>query len=302
MTRRFRPRISPWQSSGWRWPRQSRLRRLPGRDEDAFANALFSIKWRVEFRPEVEQDVAVAWYEARRPGLGVEFAEEIIRILDALSENPLLNSRRHSVKDVRWRYPARFPYCVIYEARKSDHTVTVPPCSMRRQVTVGGGPGYESDRRVARLLVRRSGRIETNHEESGHAEARRSPGTRFRACSLCYAKPKRISPKRPCGYEGREAGLGLELTAEIRGAIERAVERSLTCLRLRKHPEVAESLPGDFPIGSSSLCAATRSLFSLFCTRRATIATGKDEYEPSSSEGAFRQVCRTVSRCSPAPR
>jgi hypothetical protein len=26
-------------------------------------------------------------------------------------------------------------------------------------------------------------------------------------------------------YEGREAGLGLELTAEIRGAIQRAVER-----------------------------------------------------------------------------
>ena len=26
-------------------------------------------------------------------------------------------------------------------------------------------------------------------------------------------------------YKGREAGLGLELTAEIRGAIQRAVER-----------------------------------------------------------------------------
>ena len=67
----------------------------------------------------------MASYETRRPGLGVEFVEEIIRILDALSENPLLNSRRHSVKDVRWRYPARFPYRVIYEARESDHTVTV---------------------------------------------------------------------------------------------------------------------------------------------------------------------------------
>ena len=30
------------------------------------------MKWRVEFRPEVEQDVAeaAAWYEARQPGLG----------------------------------------------------------------------------------------------------------------------------------------------------------------------------------------------------------------------------------------
>ena len=30
------------------------------------------MKWRVEFRPEVEQDVAeaAAWYEARQPGWG----------------------------------------------------------------------------------------------------------------------------------------------------------------------------------------------------------------------------------------
>ena len=85
------------------------------------------MKWRVEFRPEVEADVAeaAAWYEARQTGLGAEFVEEIIRVWDALSENPLLNSRRHSVKDTRWRYPARFPYRVIYEARERDRTVVV---------------------------------------------------------------------------------------------------------------------------------------------------------------------------------
>lgn len=83
------------------------------------------MKWRLEFRPEVEADVAEAWYDARQPGLGAEFVEEIICVWDALLENPLLNSRRHSVKDIRWRYPARFPYRVIYEARESDHTVTV---------------------------------------------------------------------------------------------------------------------------------------------------------------------------------
>jgi hypothetical protein len=46
------------------------------------------MKWRVEFRPEVEADVAeaAAWYEARQTGLGAEFVEEIIRVWDALSE------------------------------------------------------------------------------------------------------------------------------------------------------------------------------------------------------------------------
>jgi plasmid stabilization system protein ParE len=48
-------------------------------------------------------------------------------------------------------------------------------------------------------------------------------------------------------YEGREAGLGLELTAEIGGAIQRAFERPLTYLRLRKHPEVRRILARRFP-------------------------------------------------------
>jgi plasmid stabilization system protein ParE len=53
------------------------------------------MSWRVEFRPEVEKDVAeaAAWYEARQPGLGAEFVEEIARVWDALAENPLLNAR-----------------------------------------------------------------------------------------------------------------------------------------------------------------------------------------------------------------
>ena len=75
------------------------------------------MNWRVVIRPEVEQDVAeaAAWYESRQPGLGVEFVEEVIRVWDALAENPLLNSRRHPRKNIRWRYPDRFPYRVIYE-------------------------------------------------------------------------------------------------------------------------------------------------------------------------------------------
>jgi plasmid stabilization system protein ParE len=48
-------------------------------------------------------------------------------------------------------------------------------------------------------------------------------------------------------YEDREAGLGLELTAEIRGAIERAAERPLTYLRFRKDPEIRRILARRFP-------------------------------------------------------
>jgi toxin ParE1/3/4 len=85
------------------------------------------MNWRVEFRPEVETDVAeaVAWYEARQSGLGAEFVEEIVRVWEALAGNPQLGCRRHPTKNIHWRYPDRFPYRVIYEVNEPEHTVIV---------------------------------------------------------------------------------------------------------------------------------------------------------------------------------
>ena len=85
------------------------------------------MSWRVEFAPQVERDVAAAaaWYELRRPGLGVRFVEEIIRAWDALADDPLLYCRRHPTKNIRWRYPEKFPYRVIYEVNESEKVVRV---------------------------------------------------------------------------------------------------------------------------------------------------------------------------------
>jgi plasmid stabilization system protein ParE len=85
------------------------------------------MKWRVEFRPEVEQDVAeaAAWYESRQAGLGTKFIEEIVEVWTALADNPTLSSRRHLTRNIRWRYPNRFPYRVIYEVLEKEQAVIV---------------------------------------------------------------------------------------------------------------------------------------------------------------------------------
>jgi toxin ParE1/3/4 len=85
------------------------------------------MKWQVVARPQAEDDIleAVAWYDGQRAGLGDEFTEEILAIFDALEANPLLSSRYHRTKNIRWRYPRRFPYRVIYEVLEDDRLVII---------------------------------------------------------------------------------------------------------------------------------------------------------------------------------
>jgi len=85
------------------------------------------MKWKVVARPEAENDVleAANWYNSQRPGLGDEFVEEILAVFDALEVNPLLHCRRHPTKNIRWRYPERFPYRVIYEVAEEENLVVI---------------------------------------------------------------------------------------------------------------------------------------------------------------------------------
>lgn len=85
------------------------------------------MKWRVVARPQAKDDVleAADWYDAQRAGLGDEFIEEVLSVFDALETNPLLYYRRHPTKNIRWRYPKRFPYRVIYEVIEDERLVVI---------------------------------------------------------------------------------------------------------------------------------------------------------------------------------
>jgi hypothetical protein len=50
------------------------------------------MSWRVVVRPEIEHDLADAadWYDSREDGLGDRFLAEVLLVLDALVDNPML--------------------------------------------------------------------------------------------------------------------------------------------------------------------------------------------------------------------
>jgi len=85
------------------------------------------MSWHVVVRPEVVEDIteAAGWYDSRCDGLGDQFVEQVFRVFDALEINPLLNSRHHPRKGIRWRYPERFPYRIIYEVSESERSVII---------------------------------------------------------------------------------------------------------------------------------------------------------------------------------
>lgn len=74
------------------------------------------MSYRLVVRPEVDADLieAEAWYEQQEAGLGREFLKAARETIDRLSANPLLYQIRSRRKQVRWAYPRRFPYRIVF--------------------------------------------------------------------------------------------------------------------------------------------------------------------------------------------
>ena len=74
------------------------------------------MSYRLVVRPEVDADLleAEAWYEEKQPRLGHEFLRAARETMARLPQNPLLYRIRHRTKQVRWTYPRRFPYRIVF--------------------------------------------------------------------------------------------------------------------------------------------------------------------------------------------
>jgi plasmid stabilization system protein ParE len=72
------------------------------------------VKYELKVRPEASADIAEAfsWYEDQRPGLGVEFEEELDRTFGYIIDMPLAS--RLMGRSVRRGLMRRFPFSVYY--------------------------------------------------------------------------------------------------------------------------------------------------------------------------------------------
>lgn len=75
------------------------------------------------FRPEAQIELleAQAWYEARSPGLGFEFARAIDAAVTRALRTPLTFPRIEA--EFRHVAARKFPYSIIYDASESELVV-----------------------------------------------------------------------------------------------------------------------------------------------------------------------------------
>lgn len=74
------------------------------------------MKWRIDLGSEAGADIdsAAAWYEEQRKGLGRDFVQAIREAMVSLARGPLIPRLQHRTAGIRWVYPKRFPYRIIY--------------------------------------------------------------------------------------------------------------------------------------------------------------------------------------------
>ena len=88
---------------------------------------------------EVELNLAIEWYEAREPGLGLDFAAQVYAAIQRALAFPL--AWQEMGGDIRRALVHRFPYGVLYVPER-DRVLIIAVMHLHRQ------PDYWQDRKA----------------------------------------------------------------------------------------------------------------------------------------------------------
>ncbi|HEY6460223.1 MAG TPA: type II toxin-antitoxin system RelE/ParE family toxin [Polyangiaceae bacterium] len=96
---------------------------------------------RLRVAPGAEEELAeaAAWYEARRPGLGIELVAVIDRELEEIAAAPSLHALWRTDRPYRHRAVRRFPYVIFFRAEVGEVFIVAIAHARRR-------PGYWAGR------------------------------------------------------------------------------------------------------------------------------------------------------------
>ena len=80
---------------------------------------LRSVTCQLTIHPDALADIETAgvWNEERQPGLGADFSRTVRQAIDTLPANPLIYCVRERRRQVRWFFPPRFPYRIVYRVK-----------------------------------------------------------------------------------------------------------------------------------------------------------------------------------------
>jgi len=79
----------------------------------------------LHIRPDALADIeqAADWYDEQQPGVGANFIQAVQKTIRALPVAPLIHRLRDRQRNIRWCYPARFPYRIICRVQKKRITI-----------------------------------------------------------------------------------------------------------------------------------------------------------------------------------
>jgi plasmid stabilization system protein ParE len=96
---------------------------------------------RLRIAPEAEEELgeAAAWYEAKRPGLGVELVAMVDRAFEEMAGDPFVCGLWREDRPYRRKVLTRFPYVIFFRV-DADAIVVIAVAHAKRR------PGYWAER------------------------------------------------------------------------------------------------------------------------------------------------------------